>query len=48
MNDKLKDFTGNIKCPKCGHKFFKGAKGVDQNCPQCGHKFILHEKDMVM
>ena len=47
MNDKLENLTGRIKCPLCGHEFFKGLKGLDQKCPGCGGKFLLQEKDVM-
>jgi uncharacterized Zn finger protein (UPF0148 family) len=36
MGYGLDDFTGNIRCRKCGHRFFKGLKGSRTVCPQCG------------
>ena len=45
MSEKLSEFVGNIKCEKCGHKFFKGNKGERPSCPKCGGKFLLKEID---
>ena len=32
----LNDFTGKIRCKKCGHRFFKGLKEPLTKCPSCG------------
>ena len=32
----LKDFEGNIRCKKCGARFFKGLKEPRAVCPNCG------------
>lgn len=32
----LSEFTGKIRCKKCGHRFFKGLKEPLRACPSCG------------
>jgi len=32
----LDNFTGKIRCKKCGHRFFKGLKEPRVTCPSCG------------
>jgi len=32
MAEKLSEFVGNIKCDKCGHKFFKSNKNERPSC----------------
>jgi len=36
MSLTFADFTGKIKCRKCGHRFFKGLKESRTVCPSCG------------
>ena len=32
----LSEFTGKIRCKKCGNRFFKGLKEPLRECPSCG------------
>ena len=45
MSNKLSEFVGDVKCDKCGHKFFKGIKGQIISCPKCGGKFLVKAID---
>jgi uncharacterized Zn finger protein (UPF0148 family) len=36
MGYGLEDFTGKIRCKKCGRRFFKGLKEPRIVCPECG------------
>jgi|GEM_PF-3183697 len=45
MSEKLSEFTGNVKCEKCGHVFHKGLKGQRPSCPKCGGKLLVKAID---
>ena len=36
-----------VKCPKCGHVFFRGTSGEDRpdRCPECGHSQTEENKE---
>ena len=38
MGYGLDDFTGKVRCKKCGHRFFKGLKQPLKECPSCGDR----------